>query len=104
MTDREEFNLHSEVALRLASRLPIEALLDVTQLALKSQETIQACPETERAELETLLRELRASVVELRAIRGRINSLGPRVSPGLAIPLALFCALLMALFNDSTKG
>ena len=103
MTDREEFNLHSEIALRLASELPIEALLDAAQQVLKSQETIQACPETERAELETLLRELRASVVELRAIGVRINSLGPRVSPGLAIPLAVLCALLTALFNDPTK-
>lgn len=103
MTDREEFNLHSEVALQIASKLSIEALLDATQQVLKSQETSQACTETERAELETLLRELRASVVELRAIRVRINSLGPRVSPGLAIPLAVFYALLTALLNDSTK-
>lgn len=104
MTDKEEFNPHSEIALRLTSELPIEALLDATQQVLKSQETIQACSEAERAELETLLRELRANVVELRAIRVRINSLGPRVSLGLAIPLAVLYALLEALFNDPTKG
>jgi len=104
MTDKEGFELHRDLALQLGSALSIEELLDATQQVLKRQETIQICPETERAELETLLRELQASVVELRAIRVRINSLGPRVSPGLAIPLAVFCALLTALFNDHSKG
>lgn len=104
MTDRENFELRKELALQLGSALSIEELLDATQQVLKRQETIQICPEAERAELETLLRELQASVVELRAIGVRIRSLGPRVSPGLAIPLAIFYALLTGFFNDSTKG
>lgn len=103
MTDKEAFELHRDLALQLGSTLSIEELLDATQQVLKCQATIQVCPETERAELETLLRELRASVVELRAIRVRINSLGPRVPAGLAIPLAVFYALLTALFNDPSK-
>ncbi len=103
MTDREKVDFRQEIAMRLASELPIEALLDATQLVLEHQETSRICPEAEQAELETLLRELRASVVELRAIRVRINSLGPRVSPGLAIPLAVFYALLTEFFNDPPK-
>lgn len=103
MTDKEKIDFPQEIAMRLASELPIEALLDATQLVLEHQETSRICPEAERAEVETLLRELRASVVELRAIRVRINSLGPRVSPGLAIPLAVFYALLTEFFNDPSK-
>lgn len=103
MTDKEKIDFHQEAALRLASELPIEALLDIAQLILEHQETSRICPEAERAELETLLRELRASVVELRAIRVRINSLGPRVPPGLALPLAVFYALITEFFNDPSK-
>lgn len=88
-----------DLALAMAVCLPTEELLLTTASLLDHSVNQRDVPQEVRDRLATLVRELQASLIELRSIQVALDKLGPQLTPSLSVTLAVLYTRLNALLD-----